>query len=342
MMASSQPMQVLITIPLADDLLARLQRLSPLLKVTHIPARKVEEIPVEVWNRTEILYTAWLMPDPELVPNLRWIQSHLAGVDYALSSPILAQENVRFTTLSGAAASQVAEFALTMMLALGHRVPALLEAQSGAEWPEYRYKRFNPVEIRGATVGLVGYGSIARQLARLLHPMGASILAIKRDVLHPADDGFIYEDEGDPHGDYFTRLYPVQALHSVLKKCDYVVLTLPLTNETRGLFGEKALAAMKPGSFLIQVGRGGVIDEDALLKSLQDGHLGGAALDVFQHEPLPAEHPFWRLPNMIISPHIAWLSPHYNERAMALFSENLHRYLAGSPLLNQYKPERGY
>lgn len=341
-MASSQPMQVLITIPLADDLLARLQRLSPLLKVTHIPARKVEEIPVEVWNRTEILYTAWLMPDPELVPNLRWIQSHLAGVDYALSYPILARENVRFTTLSGAAASQVAEFALTMMLALGHRVPALLEAQSGAEWPEYRYKRFNPVEIRGATVGLVGYGSIARQLARLLHPMGASILAIKRDVLHPADDGFIYEDEGDPHGDYFTRLYPVQALHSVLKKCDYVVLTLPLTNETRGLFGEKALAAMKPGSFLIQVGRGGVIDEDALLKSLQDGHLGGAALDVFQHEPLPAEHPFWRLPNMIISPHIAWLSPHYNERAMALFSENLHRYLAGSPLLNQYKPERGY
>jgi phosphoglycerate dehydrogenase-like enzyme len=229
-----------------------------------------------------------------------------------------------------------------MMLALGHHMPDIFKNQNRTEWPHNRSERFGPLELRGSTVGIVGYGSIGREIARLLHPFGVTVLATKRDVMHPEDSGYTAEGLGDPKGNRFTRLYPAQALKSMLKQCDFVVVCVPYTDETHNMIREDELAAMKQGSYLINIGRGGVVDQVALLDVLQDHHLAGAALDVFSEEPLPSNNPLWRIPNVIITPHIGGISDFYKDRAAVLFSENLKRYLEGLPLYNYFDSERGY
>jgi phosphoglycerate dehydrogenase-like enzyme len=339
---STQPVEVLLTQTFPDGILDTLRSLSPRLRLTAYPRSKADEIPPEVWQRSEVLYTDSFLPSPEQAPNLRWIQFSYAGIDSMLGSPILAKDGLAVTTLSGAAAAQVAEYAVSMLLALGHRLPAAFLLQTKAEWPKDAWDRLSPVELRGSTVGLVGYGSIGREVARLLQPFQVAILAAKRDVMHPQDSGYTADGLGDPNGDLFARLYPIAAVRSMLKECDFVVVSLPLTPETRNLIGPAEFAAMKPTAFLVDVGRGGIINHPALVAALQDRKIGGAALDVFHQEPLPREDPLWRQSNLIITPHIAGISPHYQERAAALFAENLRRYLTGSPLLNRFDPEKGY
>jgi phosphoglycerate dehydrogenase-like enzyme len=338
----SDPLELLITLPFSDQLLNRLRAVSPRLKIHQLRARKAEEIPADVWSRVEVLYTNRVLPLPEQAPRLRWIQFHWAGIDHAVDDPILRKDGLAATTLSGAAASQVAEYVLTMLLAQGRHLPDLLAHQRRGEWPRDRLDRFSPHELRGSTVGLVGYGSIGRQIARLLQPFGAKVLATKRDAMHPEDRGYTPEGWGDPKGELVHRLYPSAAVKSMLKECDFVVVTVPLSESTRGLIDAEELAVMKPTAFLVDVSRGGVIHQPALITALRDRKLAGAALDVFPEEPLPDENPLWKLPNVILTPHIAGSTPHYDERAIDLFAENLHRYLAGLPLYNRFEPERGY
>lgn len=339
---SSQLIEVLVTTSLPDAAVEMLKGLSPRLRLTVLPRKRAEEIPNDVWQRVEVLYTDEAMPAPEQAPNLRWIQFGYAGVDEVIEAPIVRKDGVTVTTLSGAAAAQVAEYALSMMLALGHRLPAVFSLQSKAEWPRDRWENLSPQELRGSTVGLVGYGSIGRELARLLQPFNVTILAAKRDAMHPQDNGYTPEGLGDPEGNLFHRLYPIEALRSMLKECDFAVVSLPRTEDTQALIGADELAAMKPTAFLVDVGRGGVIHHPALLKILQDRRIAGAALDVFYQEPLPKDDPLWKLPNVILTPHIAGVSPHYPRRAAALFAENLRRYLNGQSLLNRVDKERGY
>lgn len=337
-----RPVEILITLNFSENQVATLLDVSPRLKINVHPAGRVDEIPTELWERAEVLYTDRVLPTPQQAPRLRWIQLHYAGVDYALQAPILTKPGLVMTSLSGAAAPQMAEYALTMMLALARNLPGLLDHQRRADWPTQRWERFRPREIRGSTVGIVGYGSIGRELARILRPLGATILAAKRDVMHPQDDGYIPPGMGDPGGDLFHRLYPIQALRSMMKEADFVVVTLPLTPETRGMVGAEELAAMKPTAYLVHLSRGGVVDEAALLEVLQDKKIAGAALDVFIEEPLPAHSPLWKAPNLILTPHISGFSEHYHDRAAALFAHNLRLYLANLPLLNQIDLERGY
>ena len=210
------------------------------------------------------------------------------------------------------------------------------------EWPRDRVERFAPRELNGSTVGLVGYGSIGREIARLVKPLGVTILAAKKDLRHPEDTGYQIPGLGDPNGDLFDRLYPVQALKSMFAMCDFVIMTLPLSPETRGLVGADHLAAMKNTAFLIDIGRGGIVDQAALLTALQERKIAGAALDVFSEEPLPPGSPFWRMPRVIATPHVGGISLQYRERAAAMFAENLRRYVSGQTLLNLYNVERGY
>jgi phosphoglycerate dehydrogenase-like enzyme len=338
----SLPLETLVTVPFTDAQAAQLRELSPRIKWTFQSARKPEDISPETWARTEVLYTDRVLPAPNLVPALRWIQFHFAGLDASLESPLLHKAEISITTLSGASASQMAEYAVMMLLALGHHIPDLQVAQAHADWPRDRFERFLPKELRGATVGVVGYGSIGRQTAALLKSFGAIVLAAKRDAMHPEDTGYVEDGMGDPAGDMFDRLYPIQALQSMLKECDFVVVNVPLTPETRGLLGPAELAAMRPSAYLVDTSRGGVIDPGALLQVLQEKRIAGAALDVFPEEPLPANHPLWKLPNVLLTPHISGISAHYNERAAKLFSENLTRYLDGLPLLNRYDASKGY
>jgi phosphoglycerate dehydrogenase-like enzyme len=208
--------------------------------------------------------------------------------------------------------------------------------------PELRFERYAPQMLRGSTIGIVGYGSVGRELARICRPLGATVLATKRDLKSPDDDDYMQAGMGDPHAEFPDRLYPPEAIGSMLAKCDFVVITIPLTSKTRGLINAKVLKRMQPSAFLIDVSRGGVVDHGALVEALNDNAISGAVLDVFPVEPLPDSSPLWEMPNVLISPHVAGASTAYFQQAAELFAENLRRYLAEQPLLNRYDPERGY
>jgi phosphoglycerate dehydrogenase-like enzyme len=336
------PIEVLITVPFSDEVQEQLRGISPKLNLTFSTAQKAADIPPETWNAVEVLYTGHILPEPGQVPALKWIQFHYAGIDRFIDEPILKKNGLKVSTLSGAASPGIAEHILAMMLALGRQIPALINSQKKAEWPKDRYERFAPVELNGKTVGIVGYGSIGRQLAWLLQPFGVTILATKRDAMHTEDKGYTPEGTGDPGGNFVHRLYPPEALRSMARECQYLVVTAPLTRKTQKMVDEKVLNVLKPGAFLVDVSRGGIVHQPALFNALKDGPLAGAALDVFPEEPLPANNPLWKLPNIIISPHIAGNSPNYNVKAAALFKENLYRYLASLPLYNLFDPQRGY
>jgi phosphoglycerate dehydrogenase-like enzyme len=334
--------EVLITIPLEEALVEEIQKVSKKLSITVQPARQGDEVPAELWENVEVLYTLYALPGEKLATNLKWVQFFLAGIDKVVDEPVLQREGIRATTMSGANAPQVAEHVLAMVLALGHDLPDFFVRQSRIEWMTDKAVKYRPTELRGSTIGIVGYGSVGRQVARLASSFGASVLAVKREVMHLEDNGYFFEDTGDPHGDIFSRLYPPQALRSMFKECDFVVVTVPLTEETRGMIGAEQLAALNPSAYLVDVSRGGVVDLNALVEALQENRLAGAALDVFEEEPLPTDHPLWAMPNVIITPHVAGFSAHYLSRTNTLFIENLKRFLADEPLLNQVDLEKGY
>ncbi len=338
----SEQIEVLITVPFPDKLINSLIALSPRLKIHLVAAQKSAEISTDLWKRIEVLYTARILPALDQAPGLRWIQFHQAGLDHVVSAPILAKPEVKVTNGSGTMASQVAEYVVAMLLSLGHHLPELGSLQRRAEWPRDRWERFSPRELRGSTIGIVGYGSIGRQLARLLQPFGVEILATKRDAMHPEDHAYTPDGMGDPEGELIHRLYPAQALRSMIKLSDYVVVCVPLTTETRNLIGPQELAAFKPEAYLVDVSRGGIVDHTALLTALKEHRLAGAALDVFPEEPLPEDSPLWKAANLTLTPHISGISTQFDDRALQLFIENLRRYLAGQDLLNIFDPERGY
>ena len=338
----NSPVDVLITMPFGTSLIQPLQEVSPLLRITVHPAQNINDVPNELWARCEVLYTSRLIPDPEIAPNLKWVQHHHAGIDSSLEFLSKDRPNLIVTTLSGAATSQIGEHVLSMLLAFGRKLPALSESQRKAEWPKDRWERFSPRELRTSTVGIVGYGSIGRQVAHLLREFGTTILATKNNAMQPDDNGYTPEGTGDPEGDLVRRLYPAQALKSMLKDCDFIVVAVPRAESTHNLVDAEALSACKPTAFLIDVSRGGIVDHAALIKALNDHKLAGAALDVFPEEPLPKKSPLWEMPNVIITPHIAGVSTHYDERAVALFAENLTRYIADLPLYNVFDFKKGY
>jgi phosphoglycerate dehydrogenase-like enzyme len=337
------PVNVLITRTFPESFIARLEAVSPRLQIL---ARRVhsseefEEIEDHL-TQVEILYTNYVLPQPEQAPKLRWVQLHYAGVDEVVGHPLF-RSHVQFTTVSGIHAVAMAEYVMAHVLAFAHRLPHMLEDKASGAWSPERLDRYMPDELRGATLGIVGYGSVGRQIARLASAFGMQVLAVKRNAMDPTDSGYTLPGTGDPAGDIPERIYPPQALRSFLSECDYVALTVPLTDETYHMIDANALAAMRQKAILINVARGAVVDEAALIEALQEGLIGGAALDVFEEDSLPPDSPLWRLPNVLISPHIAGFTPHYDEYAVDLFAENLGRYLTGQPLLNLVDKERGY
>jgi phosphoglycerate dehydrogenase-like enzyme len=241
-------------------------------------------------------------------PGLRYVQAVFAGAGQQLAAAGLAREDLErilWASSAGVHATPLAEWSILGILAFAKDLPRLRRDQAARRWDHY------PVpELRGSTVLVVGLGAIGREVARLAEAFGMRVLAVSRR-------------EGD--------------LDALLPQADAIVLTLPLTDETRGLLSRERIAAMRPGAILVNVGRGGVVDEAALVEALRSGHLRGAALDVFAEEPLPPESPLWELENAIVSPHTAALSIHENERIVELFAENLRRYLAGEELLSRIR-----
>jgi phosphoglycerate dehydrogenase-like enzyme len=251
------------------------------------------------------------------------------------------QSNVQVTTVSGIHATPIAEYVFASILAHRWRVPLWTHCQREREWPEGRWKLFSRPELRGSTLGILGYGSIGREVGRLGQAFGMRVLALRRSA-GSRERGYAVDSTGDPEGAIPERFYPAEGLYEMLAECDYVVVALPLTSATLGFLGEAELRAMKPTAYLVNIARGPIIDESAMVRALREGWITGAGLDVFEQEPLPSDSPLWDLENALISPHVAGFTPHYDERAAAVFAGNLARYLDGERLLNLVDKSEGY
>jgi len=338
-----EPINVLVLVDFSDAIMEQFKAVSPRLKFTKKAVKSASEISGEQWATVDILYTGGILPDPDAAPRLRWIQTHSAGVDNVLGQPLLAEEDIIITTTSGIHATTMAEYTFGMLLALARKIPTMLRHQQKSEWSSERFSLFLPRELRGATLGILGYGSIGREIARLAQAFGMEVLATKRNVMNPAAvNEYTQPGIGDPEGIIVSRLYPPEAAKSMVSLCDFVVVTIPATPGTKGTIDDEFLAAMKKTAYLVNIGRGSVVDEEALVKALQTGQIAGAALDVFVQEPLPSASPLWKLENVIISPHIAGNHANYNEASADVFTQNLERYLNKRDLLNLVDRRLGY
>jgi len=260
---------------------------------------------------------------------------HLRGCDILDSSALI-------TNGSGIGATPIAEYVLGVMLAHYRWLPQAYRAQQKRHWLDQADVARGARELRRRTVGIVGYGSIGREVARLAKPFGTRILALKRNPGERAETGYAVEATGDPTGDLPEAYYAPEDLLTMLPECDVVVLAVPSTDETRGMIGPEEFAAMKPGSFLVNIARGSVIDEDALMAALKEGPMAGAALDVFQEEPLPESSPLWDFENLLVTPHISGASRAHLRRAFELLVDNMKRFVNNETLLNIVDKEAGY
>jgi phosphoglycerate dehydrogenase-like enzyme len=265
----------------------------------------------------------WQVPEnraltPHLfgLPSLRWFHSFSAGVDHPAFRSLL-ERGVLLTNSAGASAPSIAQYVLAMMLRAVKPMDSWAEAQR-----ERRWQAIPGDELTGKTVGVIGLGQIGGEVARLAKAFNMRVIGCRRRAQRPR---------------HVDELLPVDRLRDLLEQSDFVVLALPLSSATRQLIGARELRSMKSSAWLINVSRGHVIDEDALVRALEQRELAGACLDVFYDEPLPEGHALWSLANAIVTPHNSGWSPHNIERATAIFVDNLSRFVRGRALRNRIR-----
>ncbi len=289
----------------------------------------------------EVMLRGWLNPDAfdrilARAPHLSWVHSATSGVEGAIT-PASLERRLVVTNARGVFSRPIAEYVLMMILAVSRRLPQLLELQRERTW-----QPLEGAELRDVTIGIVGLGSIGRAVASLATAFGCRVVAVRRraeagtSAIGPNEDAVPLDDL------VLDRVGGPETLPELLAESDFIVLAAPLTAETDEMIDAATLAMVKPGAWLINVARGRLVDERALLRALRDGELGGAILDTFRDEPLAAASPFYDLPNVIVTPHTAWSSGRVLDRSVELFCDNLRRFTAGEPLLNVVDPSAGY
>jgi phosphoglycerate dehydrogenase-like enzyme len=268
-----------------------------------------------------------------LAPKLRCLQFPGAGVDSLASTGLLeADSGVIVTTAAGIHATTISEYVFGSMLMFNWNWPQMVRLQDEHVWARSAtWYHLGGHELAGQTLGIVGLGSIGRRIAQLGRAFGMRVLGTRRSI----------QNQGDQELDV-DQSFPSGQLHELLRLSDYVVISVPLTRKTEKLIGETELRIMRSNAYLVNIARGRVIDEQALVRALREGWIAGAGLDVTEEEPLPSESPLYSMPNVILTPHISGNSAHYDTRLAALFADNLKRYSVGQQLQNQYDPSRGY
>jgi phosphoglycerate dehydrogenase-like enzyme len=246
-------------------------------------------------------------------PNLTWLHTFSAGVD----NPVFGtfrERGIRLTTSSGSSASPIAQTVFTYILALSRNLPLYLENQRNHLWQPHMFQ-----ELEGSTLAVIGYGPIGEHVVRIGLAMNMNVVTCRRT----------------PSGNELCPTYPLSDLHNTIAHADWVVLALPLTEDTRGIFNGDAMAAMKPGAGFVNIGRGELVDETALISALGTGHIGCAGLDVFAEEPLSSDSALWDMPNVIITPHASGVTAGSYLRAESIFVANMDRLTRGESLLNE-------
>jgi glyoxylate/hydroxypyruvate reductase len=291
---------------------------------TRTPAQEQEWL--SILKEADILYDvdpAHQSDLPEVAPKLRWVQSPNAGIGQFVKKMgfDVRMPKTIFTTSSGVHARPLAEFVIMALLLHYKKFMISIRAQTRKDW-----ERYSGADLEGRTLALVGLGRIGSEVARLASALGMHVIGL----------------DFQPPAVVIDQFYPLEKLHEMLPQAENLVIVVPHTPQTEGMIGEREIALLPRDAFFINIGRGQVVDEPALVKALQTGHLSGAALDVFAEEPLPPTSPLWEMPNVIISPHSASTSDRENGRITDLFCDNLRRFLDGKPLRNVLIAERYY
>jgi glyoxylate/hydroxypyruvate reductase len=341
---TSGPLVVLIASPLEPEHVDRIRAVDPRIEVLHDPellprTRYVADHMGAPMTRTpqqdarflDMLGRAEVAFDfpsghfgdlPAVAPRLRWLQSTSAGIGQMVRRVGLDQTDITFTTASGVHARPLADFCLMAMLMFAKNY-VLMERDKKAK----RWERYAGEELTGKTLAIVGIGRVGQEVARHGKRMDMRVTGMRRS------------DAPVPNID---KLFDRADLHAMLREADFLVLAAPHTPETEGIIGEAELAVLKPSAVLINIGRGALVDEDAMIRALEEKRLAGAALDVLRDEPPPQDSPLWDMPNVILSPHSASTVAQENARITDIFCDNLRRYLRGEPLRNVLDKERLY
>lgn len=321
------PITLLVVSPPAERQLAMLEKLPA---DTHMVAGEdVEAFRAAAGEADVILCgmrtSAALLREVFLIaPRVRWVHHLAAGVENALFPELIASP-APLTNSRGVFARSLAEFTVAAILYFAKDLRRMVRQQAEARW-----ETFDVEEIHGKTLGIIGYGEIGHAAAGRARALGMKVLAVRRHPERSAGDGLADE------------VCPIEQRRHVLEMSDYLLVATPLTPDTRGLIGEAEISFLKPTAVIINLGRGPAVDEEALVWALESGRIRGAALDVFNEEPLAPGHPFWRMENVLLSPHCADHTESWQEDAMRLFLENFDRFRRGEPLKNVVDKRGGY
>lgn len=275
----------------------------------------------------EVVMLPWGLPQSQVerllqLSSLRWVHTVTAGIDHALDA-LPASSDVILTNARGVFDVPISEMVMGYVLSAAKRLPDFRAQQDAHRWKLLRLQ-----ELRGLTLGIIGLGSIGEEIARRARAFGMRVIATRR---HP-----------DRSSEFVDEVLSPQALNDCLAAAHFVVVAAPLTEETRGMIDESRLRHMRQDAWLINIARGEIVNQPALIRALEEGWIAGAALDVFEEEPLPPDSPLWELPNVVITPHNSWSTPYLKEREARLFLDNLDRYLHQASLRNVIDPRRGY
>lgn len=329
-------MRLILDADIQPETIERLRALSPELDVVDVTGDHSFDVETLSDRDVEIIVGSRAPSDLSRVPSLRWLQVRSAGVDHMAADPPW-HKGLLVTNAKGVYAIPIAEYVSGMILRVHQPAAAWSADQTAHRWPPGEPPLISV--IRGKTAVIAGYGSIGREVARQLSMMGMPIIAVKPRPEMRHDPSFRVPGTGDPDGSIPDRIVGDADLLEAVRSADVLVVTMPLTDASRGIIGREVLAAMPATAWLINVSRGALVDEPALLEALRTGRLAGAVLDVFGQEPLPPDSPWWEAPNVIVTPHASGVTLRFFDE---LVVENVRRYLGGEPLLNPVDPERGY
>ncbi|MCX6050452.1 MAG: D-2-hydroxyacid dehydrogenase [Chloroflexi bacterium] len=303
--------------------LAQIQALAP---DHHLLVTTDQQTIEQALDEIEIAFKEFPQPLITKAPKLRWLQLWSAGADWLLRYPEITKLDLTVTNSSGVHAIPISEHILAYLFAFARDLPNAIRSQTEHKWRRSDWKQI--FELAGKTMVLIGVGAIGERTASMANALGMRVLGVRRDpsASVPGVEAMCSTDQ----------------LLEVLPQADFVVLTVPVTPETKSMMGETELRTMKTSAYIVNIGRGGTIDEAALIRALQEKWIAGAGLDVFANEPLPADSPLWAMENVIVTSHYAGNTPKYDERAMAIFLDNLQHYMAGEPLRNVVDKRLGY
>ena len=315
---------------LSEEHLDQIRDVSPRVRLTYQPYSPYEaSTGIEAaLSDVEVLFSHHARFALSAAPHLRWLQLPGDGLDHLRGAPVMRSSvTITNTRVFGI---PIAEYVFASIIGYYRRFPQMMvQFQQGRVWPRNQWDDYIGEDIAGKVMAIIGYGEIGRRIARIAESCDMTVIATRRSQTSIGHEGRV-------------EVHPAGRLREVLAAADVVVVCLPLTDETEGVIGEAELRAMKPGSYLVNIGRGKVIDERALLRALSEKRIGGAGLDVHAQTPLPSDSPFFDLPNVILTPHMSGVSRGYFERATTLFCENLRRYLSGDALMNLVDKDKGY